>query len=100
MIGFERTSRRGSFLKSYMGAELGGSMSGYQSASGSSLTYGPTATFLYGIRYRIKPHWTLAAEIAPSIGLWYSKYNDEWQAPMNQFLLSGQSIGLCATYRI
>lgn len=100
MFGFERANRRGTLLKSYFGAEVGGSMSGYQSMSGSSVTYGPSATLLYGLRYRIKPRWTLAAEVAPSFGLWYSKYNDEWQDPMSQFNLSGQSVGLSATYRI
>jgi hypothetical protein len=100
MLGFERLSRRGTKLKSYFGAEVGGSLSGYQSMNNSSRTFGPTATALFGIRYRVKPRWTLSAELAPSFGLWYSKYNDEWQVPMQQFNLSGQSIGLGATYRL
>ena len=100
MLGFERLSRRGTKLKSYFGAEVGGSVSGFQSANNSNMTYGPSAAILYGIRYRIKPRWTLSAELAPTFGLWYSKYNDEWQAPMSQFSLSGQSIGLGATYRL
>jgi hypothetical protein len=100
MVGFERLSRRGSLLKSYFGAEVGGSFNGYQSLSGSSLSFGPSATLLYGIRYRVKPRWTLSAELAPSFGLWFSKYNDGWQDPMSQFTLSGQSIGLGVTYRL
>ena len=100
MLGFERLSRRGTKLKSYFGAEIGGSVSGFQSVNNSNMTYGPSAAILFGIRYRIKPRWTLAAELAPTFGLWYSKYNDEWQAPMQQFNLSGQTIGLGATYRL
>ena len=92
MLGFERLSRRGTKLKSYFGAEIGGSVSGFQSVNNSNMTYGPSAAILFGIRYRIKPRWTLAAELAPTFGLWYSKYNDEWQAPMQQFNLSGQTI--------
>jgi len=100
MLGFEHLSRRGTKLKSYYGAEVGGSLSGYKSSNSSSMTYGPSATILFGIRYRVKPRWTLSAELAPSFGLWYSKYNDEWQVPTQQFSLSGQSIGLGATYRL
>jgi hypothetical protein len=100
MLGFERLSRRGSFLKTYYGAEIGGSLNAYQGTNNGSLSYGPTATVLYGLRYRVKPRWTLAAEVAPSFGFWFSKYNDEWQVPMTQFNLSGQSIGISATYRI
>lgn len=100
MFGFERLSRRGTLLKTYYGAELGGSMSGYQSTNSSSQTFGPSATVLLGLRYRVRPHWTLSAEVAPTFGLWYSKYNDVWQDPMSQFNLSGQSIGIGATYRI
>jgi len=100
MLGFEHLSRRGTKLKSYFGAEVGGSLSGYKSSNSSSMTYGPSATILFGIRYRVKPRWTLSAELAPSFGLWYSKYNDEWQVPTQQFSLSGQSIGLGATYRL
>lgn len=99
MVGFERLSRRGSLLKSYFGAEVGGSFNRYQSLNGSSLSFGPSATLLYGIRYRVKPRWTLSAELAPSFGLWFSKYNDGWQDPMSQFTLSGQSIGISGVYR-
>ena len=100
MLGFERLSRRGTKLKSYFGAEVGGSFSAYQSMNNSSMTIGPSASLLWGLRYRVAPRWTISAELAPTIVLWYSKYNDEWQAPMSQFSLSGQSIGLGATYRL
>ena len=100
MLGFERSSRRGTRLKSYFGAELGASLNSYSSLNGSYATYGPAASLLYGLRYRIKPRWTLSAELAPSIGMWFSKSNGTWQESMTNINISGQSLGLAATYRL
>lgn len=100
MFGFERLSRRGTKLKTYYGAELGGSFNGYKSPNNNSMSFGPTASVLLGIRYRVAPRWTFSAELAPTFGLWFSKYNDGWQDPMTQLNLSGQSVGLGATYRL
>ena len=100
MFGFERLSRRGTKLKTYYGAELGGSFNGYNSPNNNSVSFGPTASILLGIRYRVAPRWTFSAELAPTFGLWFSKYNDGWQDPMTQLNLSGQSVGLGATYRL
>lgn len=100
MLGVERLGRRGTKLKSYWGAELGGSVGAYQSMSGSNLSIAPSASLLFGLRYQLRPRWTLSAEVAPTVSRWYAKYNEAWQEPSTQFMLSGQSIGLIASYRL
>ncbi len=100
MLGFERINRPKRALSGYWGAELGGTMGTYASSSGDYFYGGPCASLIYGIRYRVKPRWTLAVEVAPTASLWYTKTNGTWQSPATQVSLSGQSLGLSCVYRL
>jgi hypothetical protein len=102
MFGFERISRPKRNLSSYWGAELGGVINSYSGTppQNSNFSAGPAVAILYGIRYRVKPRWTLAIELAPSGMIWYSKSNGSWNPPTTQIGLNGQSVGLSAVYRL
>jgi hypothetical protein len=103
MFGFERMSRPKRNLSSYWGAELGGVINSYTVTppQSSNFSAGPSVAFLYGIRYRVKPRWTLALELAPSGMIWYTKSNGSWNAPTAQISLNGQSVvGLSGVYRL
>ena len=100
MFGIERVNRPKRALSGYWGLELGGSMGGYTSSNGDYFYGGPAASVLYGLRYRVKPRWTLAIEVGPTASIWYNKSNGSWQEPATQFSLSGQSIGISGVYRI
>lgn len=100
MFGFERTNRPKKAISGYWGAELGGNFGGYTSTNGDYFYGGPSASLIYGIRWRFKPRWTLAAELAPTASIWYNKSNGTWQEPATQFSLSQQTIGLSCVYRI
>jgi hypothetical protein len=100
MLGIERVNRPKRALSGYWGLELGGSMGGYTSSNGDYFYGGPAASVLYGLRYRVKPRWTLAIEVGPTASIWYNKSNGSWQEPASQFSLSGQSIGISSVYRI
>jgi len=83
MFGFERISRPKRNLSSYWGAEVGGVINSYTGTPPQSGNFsaGPAVAFLYGVRYRVKPRWTLAIELAPSGMIWYSKSNGSWNPP-------------------
>ena len=102
MFGFERMSRPKRNLSSYWGAELGGVVSSFTGTppTNSYFSAGPAVALLYGIRYRIKPRWTLALELAPTGMIGYTKSNGSWSAPSAQFSLNGQSLGLSGVYRL
>lgn len=102
MFGFERMSRPKRNLSSYWGAELGGSINSYNSPppANSYFSAGPSMALLYGIRYRIKPRWTLALELAPTGMIWFSKSNGTWSEPSAAISLNGQSVGLSGVYRL
>ena len=102
MFGFERMSRPKRNVSSYWGAELGGVINSYTGTppQSSNFSAGPSVAFLYGIRYRVKPRWTLALELAPSGMIWYTKSNGSWNAPTAQISLNGQSVGLSGVYRL
>jgi len=102
MFGFERISRPKRNLSSYWGAELGGFINSYSGTPPQSGNFsaGPAVAILYGIRYRVKPRWTLAIELAPSGMIGYSKSNGSWNAPTAQISLNGQSVGLSGVYRL
>ena len=102
MFGFERISRPKRNLSSYWGAEVGGVINSYSGTppQNSNFSAGPAVSILYGIRYRVKPRWTLALEVAPSGLIWYSKSNGTWNPPTTQISLNGQSVGLSGVYRL
>lgn len=102
MFGFERISRPKRNLSSYWGAELGGVINSYSGTPPQSGNFsaGPSVAFLYGVRYRVKPRWTLALELAPAGMIWYSKSNGTWNPPTSQISLNGQSVGLSGVYRL
>jgi len=102
MFGFERISRPKRNLSSYWGAEVGGVINSYTGTPPQSGNFsaGPAVSILYGIRYRVKPRWTLALEVAPSGLIWYSKSNGTWNPPTTQISLNGQSVGLSGVYRL
>jgi len=102
MFGFERISRPKRNLSSYWGAEVGGVINSYSGTPPQSGNFsaGPAVSILYGIRYRVKPRWTLALELAPSGLIWYSKSNGTWNPPTTQISLNGQTVGLSAVYRL
>ncbi len=102
MFGFERISRPKRNLSSYWGAEVGGVINSYTGTPPQSGNFsaGPAVSILYGIRYRVKPRWTLALEVAPSGLIWYSKSNGTWNPPTTQIGLNGQSVGLSGVYRL
>jgi hypothetical protein len=102
MFGFERISRPKRNLSSYWGAEVGGVINSYSGTppQNSNFSAGPSVAFLYGVRYRVKPRWTLAIELAPSGMIWYSKSSGSWNPPTTQISLNGQSVGLSAVYRL
>lgn len=102
MFGFERISSPKRNLSSYWGAELGGVINSYTGTPPQSGNFsaGPAVAILYGIRYRVKPRWTLALELAPAGMIWYSKSNGSWNAPSAQISLNGQSVGLSGVYRL
>ena len=102
MFGFERMSRPKRNLSSYLGAELGGFINSYSGTPPQSGNFsaGPSVAFLYGVRYRVKPRWTLAIELAPSGMIVYSKSNGSWNPPTAQISLNGQSVGLSGVYRL
>jgi hypothetical protein len=102
MFGFERISRPKRNLSSYWGAEVGGVINSYTGTPPQSGNFsaGPAVAFLYGVRYRVKPRWTLAIELAPSGMIWYSKSNGTWNPPTTQIGLNGQSVGLSGVYRL
>jgi hypothetical protein len=101
MFGFERMSRPKRNVSSYWGAELGGSINRFNGNMGTNfISYGPSAALLYGIRYRVKPRWTLALELAPTGMIWFSKSNGSWSEPSAQISLNGQSVGLSGVYRL
>jgi hypothetical protein len=102
MFGFERISRPKRNLSSYWGAEVGGVINSYSGTPPQNSTFsaGPAVAILYGIRYRVKPRWTLALEVAPSGLIWYSKSNGTWNPPTTQISLNGQSVGLSGVYRL
>jgi hypothetical protein len=102
MFGFERISRPKRNLSSYWGAEVGGVINSYTGTPPQSGNFsaGPAVAFLYGVRYRVKPRWTLAIELAPSGMIWYSKSNGSWNPPTTQIGLNAQSVGLSAVYRL
>jgi hypothetical protein len=102
MFGFERISRPKRNLSSYWGAEVGGVINSYSGTPPQSGNFsaGPAVAILYGIRYRVKPRWTLALEVAPSGLIWYSKSNGTWNPPTTQISLNGQSVGLSGVYRL
>jgi len=102
MFGFERISRPKRNLSSYWGAEVGGVINSYSGTppQNSNFSAGPAVSILYGIRYRVKPRWTLALELAPTGLIWYSKSNGTWNPPTTQFSLNAQSVGLSGVYRL
>ena len=102
MFGFERISRPKRNLSSYWGAEVGGVINSYSGTppQNSNFSAGPAVSILYGIRYRVKPRWTLAIELAPSGMIWYSKSNGSWNPPTTQIGLNAQSVGLSGVYRL
>ena len=102
MFGFERISRPKRNLSSYWGAEVGGVINSYTGTPPQSGNFsaGPAVSILYGIRYRVKPRWTLALEVAPSGLIWYSKSNGSWNPPTTQVSLNGQSVGFSGVYRL
>ena len=102
MFGFERISRPKRNISSYWGAELGGGIYSYTGTPPQSSNFyaGPSVALLYGIRYRVKPRWTLALELAPTGMIWYSKSNGSWIPPSAQISLNGQSVGLSGVYRL
>ena len=102
MFGFERISRPKRNLSSYWGAEVGGVINSYSGTppQNSNFSAGPAVSILYGIRYRVKPRWTLALELAPTGLIWYSKSNGTWNPPTTQISLNGQSVGLSGVYRL
>ena len=102
MFGFERISRPKRNLSSYWGAELGGGLNSYSGTppANSNFSFGPSVALLYGLRYRVKPRWTLALELAPTGMIWYSKSNGSWIPPSAQISLNGQSVGLSGVYRL
>jgi hypothetical protein len=102
MFGFERISRPKRNLSSYWGAEVGGVINSYSGTppQNSNFSAGPAVAFLYGVRYRAKPRWTLAIELAPSGMIWYSKSNGSWNPPTTQIGLNAQSVGLSGVYRL
>ena len=102
MFGFERISRPKRNLSSYWGAEVGGVINSYSGTPPQSGNFsaGPAVSILYGIRYRVKPRWTLALELAPSGMIWYSKSNGTWNPPTTQISLNGQTVGLSGVYRL
>jgi hypothetical protein len=102
MFGFERISRPNRNLSSYWGAELGGGIYSYTGTPPQSSNFyaGPSVALLYGIRYRVKPRWTLALELAPTGMIWYSKSNGSWIPPSTQISLNAQSVGLSGVYRL
>jgi hypothetical protein len=102
MFGFERISRPKRNLSSYWGAEVGGVINSYSGTppQNSNFSAGPAVAILYGIRYRVKPRWTLAIELAPSGMIWYSKSNGSWNPPTTQIGLNAQSVGLSGVYRL
>jgi hypothetical protein len=102
MFGFERINRPKRNLSSYWGAEVGGVINSYSGTppQNSNFSAGPAVAFLYGVRYRVKPRWTLAIELAPSGMIWYSKSNGSWNPPTTQISLNGQSVGLSGVYRL
>ena len=102
MFGFERISRPKRNFSSYWGAELGGGLNSYSGTppANSNFSFGPSATLLYGLRYRVKPRWTLALELAPTGMIWYSKSNGTWSEPVAQVGLNAQSILLSGVYRL
>ena len=102
MFGFERISRPKRNLSSYWGAELGGVINSYSGTppQNSNFSAGPAVAILYGVRYRVKPRWTLAIELAPSGMIWYSKSNGSWNPPTTQIGLNAQSVGLSGVYRL
>jgi hypothetical protein len=102
MFGFERISRPKRNLSSYWGAEVGGVINSYTGTPPQSGNFsaGPAVSILYGIRYRVKPRWTLALEVAPSGLIWYNKSNGSWNPPTTQVSLNGQSVGLSGVYRL
>jgi hypothetical protein len=102
MFGFERISRPKRNLSSYWGAEVGGVINSYSGTppQNGNFSAGPAVSILYGVRYRVKPRWTLALELAPSGMIWYSKSNGTWNPPTTQISLNGQTVGLSAVYRL
>ena len=102
MFGFERISRPKRNLSSYWGAELGGGLNSYSGTppANSNFSFGPSVALLYGLRYRVKPRWTLALELAPTGMIWYSKSNGTWSEPVAQVGLNAQSILLSGVYRL
>jgi hypothetical protein len=102
MFGFERISRPKRNLSSYWGAEVGGVINSYTGTPPQSGNFsaGPAVSILYGIRYRVKPRWTLAIELAPSGMIGYNKSNGSWNPPTAQISLNGQSVGLSGVYRL
>jgi hypothetical protein len=102
MFGFERISRPKRNLSSYWGAEVGGVINSYTGTppQNSNFSAGPAVAILYGVRYRVKPRWTLAIELAPSGMIWYSKSNGSWNPPTTQIGLNAQSVGLSGVYRL
>jgi hypothetical protein len=102
MFGFERISRPKRNLSSYWGAEVGGVINSYTGTPPQSgiFSAGPAVSILYGIRYRVKPRWTLAIELAPFGMIGYSKSNGSWNPPTTQIGLNGQSVGLSGVYRL
>ena len=102
MFGFERISRPKRNLSSYLGAELGGGLNSYSGTppANSNFSFGPSVALLYGLRYRVKPRWTLALELAPTGMIWYSKSNGTWSEPVAQVGFNAQSILLSGVYRL
>ena len=100
MFGLERVTRPKRALSGYWGLELGGGIYVNTNIYGDSFSGGPAASLLYGFRYRIKPRWTVAVELAPTASVWYNKSNGSWQVPVTHLTLSGQSIGISGVYRI
>jgi hypothetical protein len=102
MFGFERMSRPKRNVSSYWGAEVGGVINSYSGTppQNSNFSAGPAVAILYGVRYRVKPRWTLAIELAPSGMIWYSKSNGSWNPPTTQIGLNAQSVGLSGVYRL